>query len=238
MQNLNKNVLVGGVVLLLLLAGGWLLTKSGPHPLPIAEGDTITAWDWQGTHKDGGALEKRANDEIARSKALLGGDQSGANEDPTDYILYVGIANQYELLGRGKAAYNSLGEALNIDSTKTGLAWRNLGALMERLGAMNTARIAYARAVEAQPHIVEYHIARLEFLMKNVADDAAAIEAAFIEAEDGLGGNTPEILQIKAQWYESIGKNTEAIKTLQEMEKLMGGNVPTIRGEIARLRAS
>ncbi len=237
MQNINKNVLIG-VVALALGAGAWFLSGNQPHLLPLAEGDAITSWDWQGTYEDGGELEKRARDEIARSEGLLGGDQSGKGDDPTDYILYVSIANQYELLGDGKSAYEYLGRALKIDSEKTGLAWRNLGALMEKLGALHTARIAYARAVEAQPHIAEYHVAKLQFLMKNFSEDAPAIEAAFEEAKEGVGGGSPEILQIKAQWYESTGKVKEAIEALQEMERIMGGSVPTVRSEINRLRPS
>lgn len=237
MQNTNKNVLIGVVIILALGAGAWWFTQSTPHPLLLSEGDTVTSWDWQGTYKDGGELEKRANDEIERQKSLLGGDQSGKNDDPTDYILYVSIANQYELLGDGKAAYEYLGRALNIDSTKTGLAWRNLGNLMERLGALETARVAYARAVEAQPHGDEYHIARLEFLIKYFAEDSAALEAAFEEAKTGLGGDSAQILQLKAKWHEKTGKVDDAISALQEMEKLMGGNDPSARSEIARLRA-
>lgn len=238
MQNVNKNIIIGIVVATFLGGGAWFMLGGGAHPLLVAKGDTITSWNWQGTHKDGGALEKKANDEVARGKGLLGGDQSGKDGDPTDYILYVDIANQYQLLGDGKAAYDALGKALRIDATKTGLAWRNLGALMEKLGALNTARIAYARAVEAQSNIVEYHVARLQFLMKNFSQDTAAIEAAFEEAKEGVGGDSPEILQIKAEWYESTGRTQDAIEALQEMEKIMGGSVPTIRSEIARLRAS
>ncbi|MBI2612900.1 hypothetical protein HYW59_03790 [Candidatus Kaiserbacteria bacterium] len=230
----NKNLIISAVVVALLAGGAWFLLQNQAHPLPLAEGDTIASWDWQGTHEDGGELEKRANDEIARSKSLLGGDQSGKNDDPTDYILYVSIANQYELLGDGKAAYDNLGRALKIDSTKTGLAWRNLGSLMERLGALQTARIAYARAVEAQPG-EEYHIARLSFLIKHFADDAATLEAAFEEAEKDLG-ETPQILQLKAQWYEKTGRVDDAIEALQGMEKLMGGNDGSARSEMARLR--
>ena len=234
----NKNIFIGIIAIAMLALGAWLLFGSQPHPLPLAEGDTISSWDFQGSYEGNTDLEKRARDEIARSESLLGGDQSGANDDPTDYILYVSIANQYELLGDGKAAYGALGKALMIDSTKTGLAWRNLGALLERLGAFHTARVAYAHAAETQPQIVEYHIARIQFLIAHFAEDAAAIEAAFGEAETGQGGTSPEIQQIKAQWYESTGRTEEAIKALQEMDRLMGGNVPTIRSEIARLRAS
>src|SRR3989344_4028104 len=209
MQNTNKNIIIGIVAAALIAGGAWFLFGNQAHPLPVAEGDAISSWDFQGSYEGNSELEKRARDEIARSEGFLGGDQSGANDDPTDYILYVSIANQYELLGDGKTAYEYLGRAIRIDSTKTGLALRNLGSLMERLGALNTARIA--------------------FLIKNFPQDAAAIEAAFDEAKTGLGGDTPEVLQIKAQWYESTRRVDEAIDALQEMEQLMGGNDASAR---------
>lgn len=237
MQNINRNIIIGILAIALLLGGAWFFFGGQTHPQPIAEGDTITSWIWKGAYEDGGELEKRANDQITRLKGLLGGDQSGANDDPTDYTLYVEIANQYQLLGNGKAAYDALGKSLTVDSTKTGLAWRNLGALTEKLGAFNTARIAYSRATEVQPQIAEYHIARVTFLITHFADDAAAIEAAFLEAETGLGDSAPQILQLKAQWHERTGNVEDAIEALREMEKLMGGNDATARAEIARLRS-
>ena len=236
MENINKNVLVAGAVILLLALGAWWMSQNSAHPLPLVEGDTVSSWDFQGTYKDGGALEKKANDEIVRQKSLLGGDQSGVGDDPTDYSIYVGIANQYELLGNGKAAYNYLGRALKIDSEKTGLAWRNLGALLERLGALETARVAYARAVEAQSQIVEYHVVRLQFLIKNFADDASALNAAFDEADKEFG-ETPEILQVKAQWLEKSGRHEEAASTLQQMTRLMKGFDANVDVEFGQLKS-
>ena len=194
----NRNSIIGAAVIILAL-GAWLLFQNQSHPLPLAGGDTVSSWNFQGTHKDGGELEKKVRDEIVRLESFLGGDQSGKNDDPTDYILYVSIANQYTLLGEGSKAYDYLGRAVRIDPSKTGLAWRNLGALLERLGAYNTARIAYARAVEAQPQIEEYHIARLQFLMTNFADDKTALNAAFEEVEAHFGKDAPFLLQLKAQ---------------------------------------
>ena len=236
MQAMNKNNILAGLVIALLALGAWWFTQSSSHLLPIAEGDTVASWDFPGPYKDGGELEKRARDEITRSEGLLGGDQSGTNDDPTDYTLYVSIANQFLLLGDGKRAYEYLGRALKIDAEKTGLAWRNLGSLMERLGALGTARVAYSRAVEAQPNIVEYHVVRLQFLISHFSDDAAAIDAAFDEAKQELG-ETPEILQIKAEWQEKTGRIEDAIKTLQSMHTIMGVGEQNSAGEIARLRS-
>ena len=197
---MNKNLILIGLAVTLLAGGAWWFTQNSfTHPFPLSEGDIVSSWDFQGSYKDGGVLEKKANDEITRLKSFLGGDQSGADDDPTDYILYVGIANQYELLGDGRHAYESLGRAVAIDSIHTGLAWHNLGNLMVRFRAYKTARIAYAKAVEAQPSVEQYHIARLQFLSAHFAEDDSAIEAAFGEAEAQFGKEAPFLLQLREQ---------------------------------------
>ena len=200
MHIMNKNVILAGLAIAVLAGSAWWFTQNSfTHPLPLSEGDIVSSWDFQGTYKDGGTLEKKANDEIVRLEGFLGGDQSGTDDDPTDYIIYVSIANQYELLGDGQRAYESLGRAVAIDSIYTGLAWHNLGNLMARFGAYKTARIAYAKAVEAQSSVEQYHIARLQFLSAHFAEDDSAIEAAFGEAEDQFGKEASFLLQLREQ---------------------------------------
>lgn len=232
----NRNALISiGIAVVLLGAGALVLFRDSENPLPIAEDDTLASWNVSGPYRDGGELEKRVTDEIARLTSLLGGDQSGENDDPTDYTLYVSIANQYKLLGDGKGAYENLSRALRIDSTKTGLAWRNIGDLMETLGAYNTARIAYAKAVEVQPQVSEYHIVRLKLLVHHFSEDSSVIESAFKEAENQFG-DISEILQLRVEWYRDTGRLEEAISVLQKIKSLSGGG-DEIDKEIAKLRA-
>lgn len=115
-----------------------------PNPLPIVSGDVISSWTWKGPYKDGGLLEKKANDEITRLGAMLGKGQY------PDYQLLVGIAGQYELLGDGDKTYSYLGQAVRTAST-SGLAWYNLGVLFERYGAYRTAITAFNKALEVEP---------------------------------------------------------------------------------------
>ncbi len=123
--------------------------------LPLAKGDSITSWDFKGVYLDGGTLEAKAREDIVRFKGLLGSGEF------TDYELYVSIANQYELLGDGRSAYEYFGRAIREDTANnTGLAWHNLGVLLVRLGALKTARIAYERAAEIQP--IQQYINALE----------------------------------------------------------------------------
>ena len=103
----------------------------------------------------------------------------------TNYELYVSIANQYELLGDGKQEYTYLNYALAIDSTKTGLAWHNMGKLLERLGVYKSARVAYDRMIQAQS-TTQYIRARLEFLQAHMPEDTDAIN----EAQAALSAST------------------------------------------------
>ncbi len=124
---------------------GWQ-NRTLPNPLPLTSGDSIVSWDFKGVYLDGGTLEAKARGAIVRLEGLLGSGEF------TDYELYVSIANQYELLGDGRNAYEYFGRAVREDTANnTGLAWHNLGVLLARLGALETARIAYEKAAEIQP---------------------------------------------------------------------------------------
>ncbi len=220
------------IVVAVLGAGAWYTTSvRTPIALAVQEGDSVSVWSWEGVYKDGGSLETRAKDEIARLEALI-----GTGEYP-DYQLYIGIAQQYELLGEGKKAYEYLNKALAIDSTTTGLAWHNLGVLFVRFGAFNTARVAYAKAVEAQPEIMQFHIARLTFLAQNFKEDAASIEGAFAEAQAEFG-DAAQVLQVKAEWLASTGKTAAAIAAWKTARTLLPANMhASVDAEIARLQA-
>lgn len=125
-----------------------IATSSPSQPvldLPsIAKGDSIASWDFTGAYADNSELVAKAEAEIKRLSDLIG---KGTYPDVT---LYVSIANQYELIGNGKKEYDYLSRAIAADP-KSGLPWHNLGVLMERLGALKTARAAYDRAEFLQP---------------------------------------------------------------------------------------
>lgn len=113
-------------------------------PFTLATGDSIASWDFAGAYTGNPELVTKAQNEITRLSGLL------TIATSTAMILNVGIANQYELLGNGARQYEYLGRAIQADAT-AGLPWHNLGVLMERLGALKTARTAYNEAVFLQP---------------------------------------------------------------------------------------
>lgn len=165
------------------------------HPLPLAEGDTVVLWNFKGAYADSPELTAKAQNEIERLSGQLATATSSA------MILSVGIANQYELLGDGEKQYAYLERAIRTN-VRNGLPWHNLGVLMERLGAFNTARTAYEKSTLAQPELQFYHYAYLEFLTSRMKDDAVSIGKAFATAEKGIG-QTPYLLELRAEWEKS-----------------------------------
>jgi hypothetical protein len=170
--------------------------QKGPasDTVSISAGDTIVSWNFKGAYTDTPDLITKAEVEIKRLLSLIG---KGTYSDTS---LYIGIANQYELLGEGKQEYEYLTRAITADSTHTsGLPWHNLGVLMERLGALQSARVAYEKSTLIQPAFKFYHYAYLEFLTTRLKDDVTAIEKEFAAAIQNLGQDA-DIVQLHAQW--------------------------------------
>ncbi|MCR4334091.1 MAG: tetratricopeptide repeat protein [Patescibacteria group bacterium] len=159
----------------------------------IAKGDTIASWDFKGAYADVPDLTLKAQVEIARLSSFVG---EGTYPDVT---LYVGIANQYDLLGDGKQEYAYLGRAIEADGAISGLPWHNLGVLMERLGALETARVAYEKATLVQP-LKQWYYAYLEFLTTRMKDDIVDIEKTFATAQKNIGQQDEDLLQLYTEW--------------------------------------
>ena len=160
----------------------------------IVQGDAITSWDFKGAYMGNLELMAKAQNEIERLSGQLVTATSSA------MILSVSIANQYELIGDGKKAYEYLKRAIMADVNVTsGLPWHNLGVLMERLGAFKTARVAYEKSTLIQPELKQWHYAYLEFLTTRMKGDTAGIAKAFAEALKYVPNDT-DILQLRSEW--------------------------------------
>lgn len=169
-------------------------TKKNPdtNPLPLANGDNVVSWNFKGAYADNPELVAKAQSEIKRLSGLL------ATATSSYMITAVGIANQYELLGDGKNQYEYLERAVQ-KNPENGLPWHNLGVLMERLGALRTAKIAYEKSTLVQPEFKFYHYAYIEFLTSRMEDDVANIEKAFAFAEKNIG-KTQYLIDLRAEW--------------------------------------
>jgi tetratricopeptide (TPR) repeat protein len=233
--NSKKNLIIGVIIVALLAGAAWWYMNRAAYILPLESGDSVASWEFEGFRNDDGELEAEARAEIERFEGLMGGDQSGENDDPTDYTLYVAIAQQYEQLGDGAAARANLEKALAIDSETTGLAWHNLGSLMSRVGANNTARAAYRKATEAQPNVSNYHLAYLNFLTNYFSSDISLIDGAFASAYAALGDDL-SILQADAAWYEKSDRPEKALETMKKMQSALPVEArATVNAEISRL---
>lgn len=168
---------------------------STPQVLSLAKGDTIASWDFKGAYAGNAELAAKAKAEIERLSGLIGKGQY------SDVTLYVGIANQYDLLGDGKREYDTLANAIKASET-LGLPWHNLGVLMARLGALRTARAAYGNAAFLQPELKFYHYAYLDFLTERMSDDAISIEKAFAAAAQNIGQDA-YLSQLRSRWEQS-----------------------------------
>lgn len=166
-----------------------------PQMLSLAKGDAIPSWDFKGAYAGNAELAAKAGAEIDRLSGLIGKGQY------PDVTLYVGIANQYDLLGDGKREYDSLASAIKASET-LGLPWHNLGVLMARLGALRTARAAYENATLLQPELKFYHYAYLDFLTERMGDDAISIEKAFAAAAQNVGQDA-YLSQLRSRWEQS-----------------------------------
>lgn len=230
---MHKTLWVIAILLVSGVALYWYSLSSPSSSFVMSPRDTIASWDMQASHKDGGALEKGVNEEIARLREHLADDKT----EPPDYQLYVGLANQYSLLGDGRQAYDELQRALALDSDKTGLALHNMGVLMERLGAYESARDAYQRAVDVQPHIDAYHTALIRFLVSRFPGDDLAISSALDRAEAQFDEDT-FVYQLKAQWLTDKKDFAGAIAAWEEILKSASPElVPSIESEIEKLRS-
>lgn len=162
------------------------------NPLQLASGDNIVSWNFKGAYADNPELVAKAEGEIKRFSDIL------ATATSSYMITAVGIANQYELLGDGKKQYEYLGRAMQ-KNPENGLPWHNLGVLMERLGALETARIAYEEATLVQSQYKQWHYAYLDFITKKMKDDIVDIERAFTAANKYFATDA-DIIQLRAEW--------------------------------------
>lgn len=224
-------ITVGIVVAALVACAGWYyFTKVRVPVFPINPHDTITSWNFKGAYTGNDALIAKANADSAHLRSLLG---KGVYDN---YDLYIGIGNDDNLMGDGMGAYQNYDHAIYISPNK-GLAYMNLGYLMDELGAYYTAADAYAKSVAVEPSVLEYQLARLTFLTQQFPTNNQMVLAAFTDASKQFGDAAP-ILSIEAQWLTGQGRYAEAITAWKKVEVLAPGvNTAAINAAIAQLRS-
>ena len=201
-----------------------------PSAFPINSVDTLASWNFAGVDAGNAALTAATDADRTKLTALLGKGQYD------DYDLYIGLGNDANLEGDGSGAYMDYNKAATIHSNK-GLAYENLGHLFDELAAYHTAADAYAKAVRVEPSQLQYHLSRLDFLVRRFGADNARLTAAFADAHKQFG-DSATILIIKAQWFEGQGRYADAITTLQTAKGLSSADrQAAIDAQIARDKA-
>lgn len=234
MQNTSSLFRSAGIFVVLLLLGGAVLyfMQERTYTYPLSNGESVASWDYQGAYEGNPELEQKTREEIMRLEKLIGVE----GDDFTDYLVYVSLANQYNLLGDGAKEYANLNMALAIDSETTGLALYNMGVLLASLQAPQSARNAYAQAAQAQGQQIQYQSSYFEYLTENFASDTVAVENAYKEAYAIFGDNVT-LLEIRARWLESVKRPQEAIDEWTKVKALSPAASAAIDLEIARLKA-
>ena len=138
---------------------------------PINPADTMTSWSFKGGYAGNDAASAKAAADINHLTELIG------KSTYDDYDLYLGIGNDYDLLGDGALAYKNFNRSISIHPNK-GLAYANIGHLMDELGAYHTAADAYAKAVAVEPLVDQYRNAQLDFLSIRFPEEAVRLKAA------------------------------------------------------------
>jgi len=223
--------------------------REGAPAFPIARGDRVSSWSFKGAYTGNDALIAQADADMKKLRALLAArpctdaeasstEESGSADCNVydTYDLHIGLGNDYNLLGDGRAAYREYDEAVAIHPDK-GLAYADLGHLFDELGAYATAADAYAKATAVEPEQIEFHVERLKFLTTRLPQDEARVLAALTDASNQFG-DTPAVLSIEAEWLEGRGKYEDAIKAWQTVEMLSPTDrQAAIEAQIARDRA-
>tara|TARA_B100000508_G_scaffold60333_2_gene47539 strand:+ start:85147 stop:85734 length:588 start_codon:yes stop_codon:yes gene_type:complete len=135
----------------------------------LVEGER-PVWDFEGSYEASEELTLRAETERERLEDLL-----GDGEFP-DYDIYVGIAGQYSLLGEGKKAYEYLLISIKENEARS-LAFINLGTLLGKVGAPESAKIAYEMGLDRDDN-VQNRIQYIQHLEQYFGDDLDLVESA------------------------------------------------------------
>lgn len=174
--------------------------RSYMSALTVDSRDTITSWD---THVQATpAIKNRLREEILTLSGSIGSTQK------KNYNTFLQIAQDYWLLSDGKNAYNFY--VLSAQAVPSnGLAWSNVGSLMERIGAYHTARSAYAASVAISPKTEQFWVSYLDFLSAH-EPLASSTGPAFVAAARATN-SAPNVLISMANWEASIGNFSVAI---------------------------
>lgn len=207
--------IIGGIILLGALVWGFAL---GPSPssnsFALSKDSLPSSWEFTGLYN--------TPELIATVQKNIDTLKGKINEEGADmYDIYLSVAQQYALVGKGKEAYDYLLKAAKQDPGNS-LTFQTMGNLMESLKAYTAAEEAYKQATIVQPQILQNHLALIGYYIGQEAP-AVKIEAAFALALEKSGRAT-NVLKEYAQWLEGQKDTAKAITIWEEVLKQIPGD--------------
>lgn len=226
---LNKYAKIIGIAGAVILAGCliWFFygtpTQKSSFSLDVKSLPAV--WEYKGLYATP-ELVAQTDKNIANLKEKL--KESGADK----YDLYVSLAQQYMLIGRGEESYEYLLRAGDEDPGNS-ITFQTMGTLMESLGAQSAAEEAFKQAIVVQPQIVQNHLALIGFYIRQNAEPAE-IDTAFTYALE-KSGKAVNVLKEYAQWLEGEKDMDKAVATWEEV-LIREPNNSAIKDKIAELK--
>lgn len=171
-----KKVIIPFAVFVVIIIGVFTALAVGnkePEAFSFVNGER-PVWDIEGIYEGNVDLEKRASDEIDRLEGLRN------SAEFSEYDIEIGIAQNYELLGRGELAYEHILAAIEINPARS-LAYGNLGVLLAKAQAYESAKVAYEMALD-RDDTVTHRINYIQHLEQYFGDDLDLVESAHLSA--------------------------------------------------------
>ena len=202
--------IVGGIILVGALVWGFALgPSSNNNGFTLSKASLPQVWEFTGLYNTP-ELTTTVQKNIETLKEKI-------NEEGADvYDIYLSIAQQYALVGKGEEAYGYLLKAAKQDPGNS-LTFQTMGNLMESLKAYTAAEEAYKQATIVQPQILQNHLALITFYISQKAD-TTKIEDAFAFALERSGRAT-NVLKEYAQWLEGEKNKAKSLTIWEEVLK-------------------
>lgn len=226
---MTKRFMIFILLALVLVALGVALAffTAQPNDLAVETKNLIT--QVESTLSQSQVEEVRA--EVAELQArIAAGDKSG---EPDFMLIYLTLAQKYELLGELGLARESLLKAAQENSGAS-LPHINLGVLYQRMEGLELARQAFEAAIVLEPAVVAAWEGLIDLEQNVFKADEAKLRDLF---QRGLAATAkePRLVHKYAVYLAKIGARVEAISVYEELLKAYPDDA-RLRSELEQLK--
>jgi len=149
------------------------------------------------------------------------------------YETYVGVAQQYKLLGEGIKAFEYYQKAVENNPDRS-LAYLGVANLFLQTGLIEDADIYYQKAVEKEPQYIQNHLTYTDFLVRTFPTEKTKITNAFESAINHTGSDI-NALKAYASWLGDEKEYDKAIVLWKKVLEQNPENKESVQYEIDRL---